>query len=153
MRNVDWISDQRCESLGRIRVRLGHFVQFFRGFQNEGCALRTHCRKQFRIREGKPERSVASHGNAGNGASLSPGQGPVLAFDVGHELAQKEVAVALRSVGRIDIEARAPFRSDDQEVTNLAMFPQVFDQRPASAARERLLVVAQPVQVVEHRVA
>ncbi len=80
-----------------------------------------------------------------------PGSDAIFLLNVGHELAQEEVAVALAAIGRVDVEAGEAFGRDDQKVANFSLRAQVFNQSPSPAAGERLLVVAEPMQVVEDR--
>src|SRR5580658_3580745 len=103
--------------------------------------------------ESEAQRSVAAHGNSADGAACAAGSYPVLAFDVRQKLLQEKVAVAYRTVGRVDVETAPALRRDDEKVAHLVLFAEVVEQGPAAAVEERLLVVAQAVQEVQHRIA
>src|SRR5580692_2138888 len=105
------------------------------------------------MREGEAQGAIAAHRDAANGASRTAGKNPILAFHLRNEFLQKEVAVRHGAIGRVDIERAAPLWSDDQEITHLALVAQIVEQRPAAAIEEGLLVVAEAVQKIEHRVA
>ena len=81
-----------------------------------------------------------------------PGANAVFALDVRHEFLQKEIAVAYRAVGRVDVEAAPALRRDDQKIAHLVLVAQIVEQRPAAAVEKCLLVVAQAVQKIEHRI-
>ena len=76
----------------------------------------------------------------------------VLALNVGNELPQKEITVADFAVSGVHVEAGLGFRSDDQEIANLVLLSQVFDQVPSAGFEKGLLVLAQAVQEIKHRI-
>src|SRR5581483_5338766 len=74
------------------------------------------------------------------------------AFDIGKELGQKEVAIAIASARGVNEERSPAFRGDDQKVADLLLPAEVFDQAPATAAEQHLLVLSQAVEEVERRI-
>ncbi len=77
----------------------------------------------------------------------------IFAFDVRHEFLQKEIAVAERIAGRVDVETALAFRRHHQKVADLMLAAQVFDYAPSAGAEQRLLVLAKTVEKVEHGIA
>src|ERR1700691_2034081 len=73
-----------------------------------------------------------------------------MGFDVGNELANKEIAVAHAAVGGVDVEAALPFGRDDQEVGDLILPAEIFSNAPSSTLKQGLFIVAEPMQKIEH---
>ena len=94
--------------------------------------------------------AVASHRDAADGSAGATPANSVLAFNVGHEFLQEEVAVANGAVGGVDVEAAPTFGRDNQEVAHLVLAAQIVEQCPAARVEEGLLVVAKAVQKIEH---
>ena len=109
--------------------------------------------KQFGMGEGETQRAVSSHGNAGDGPALPSRADAIFAFDRRDEFLQKEIAVAERVARRVDVETALAFRRHHQKVTDLMLAAQVFDHAPSAGAEQRLLVLAETVQEVEHGIA
>src|SRR5712692_3749450 len=101
------------------------------------------------MRESKPQRAVASHGDAADGATASPSVDTVFGFDERDELLQKKIAVAGCAVGGIDVEGASAFRSDNQKLSYLVLLPKIIKQRPSAAVKQRALIVAEAVQEIE----
>src|SRR5271165_939281 len=101
----------------------------------------------------EPERAVASHRNSTDGTTRLSGLNAVLALDVRDELLQKKIVVANRAVGRVDVEAATAFRRDDQKVAHLVLAAKIVEQSPAPAVEQSLLVIAEAVQKIKHRIA
>src|ERR1700719_443403 len=105
------------------------------------------------MREAKAQCAIASHGDSADRASRAAGANPVFTFDVGQELLQKKIVVAHGSVRRIDVKAAAAFGCGDEKIAHLVLLAQILEQRPAATVEEGLLVIAQTVQEIEHRIA
>ena len=58
-----------------------------------------------------------------------------MTLDVGNELAEKEVAVVHASISGVDVEAAFSFRRDYQEIADLFLLAQVFDESPAAGLK------------------
>ncbi len=123
-----------------------------RRFGDECSALGAGGREEFRMREGKAQRSVAAHGNSADGAACAAGTYSVFAFDVRQKLLQKKIAVTHGTIGGVDVKTASAFGSDDEKIAHLALVTQIFEQGPATAVEEGLLVVAEAVQKIEHRI-
>src|SRR5207248_121589 len=74
----------------------------------------------------------------------------VMGFDEWQKFADEEVVVAIMPIGRIDEEGAATFGRGHDEVTGFVLARQLFNQAPPAAAHKRLLVLAEPVQEIEH---
>ena len=72
-----------------------------------------------------------------------------MALDVRNELAEKEIAVAHAAVGGIDVEAAFSFRRYYQEIVDLFLLAQVFDESPSAGLEQSLFVVAEAVEEIE----
>ena len=97
--------------------------------------------------------SIASHGNAANSARFAARGNAVAAFDCGHELPQEKILIAQSVVVRVHEETCVTRRRDDDEIAKLAPVPKLLDQIEAAGAHEHLLVVAESVEVIDHRIA
>src|SRR5271154_835974 len=104
------------------------------------------------MRESEAQCSVAAHGNSADGATRAAGQDSVFALDVRKQFLQEKIAVAHGAVGGVDVEAASGLRRDNQEVAHLVLFAKIVEQRPAAAVEQGLLVIAQAVQKIEHRI-
>src|ERR1700756_1212822 len=100
----------------------------------------------------KAQSSITAHRNPAYGSSRTVHPHPVPLFDLRHELPQEKVAVALPAVGGIDVETAESLRSNPHEIADLLLATEVIDQRPSTSFEECLLVVAEPVQEIEHRI-
>src|SRR5580698_2579009 len=74
-------------------------------------------------------------------------------LDVGNKFANEKVAVAFAAVGGVDVEAALSFRGDDQEIGDLPVLAQVFDQAPATAFEQSLFIIAKSMQKIERGIA
>src|SRR5208282_2831712 len=100
--------------------------------------------------KGQPQGSVAAHRNTADRASLTARPDAVLALDVRDELLQKEIAVAHRAVGRIDVKTAPALGRGDKKITHLVLIAQIVEQSPSATVKQRLFVVAQAVQKIQH---
>src|SRR5580700_1102548 len=98
------------------------------------------------------QRSVASHGNTGNRSCLTLPPNAIVGFNVGDEFLQEEIAVSDFPVGGVYVEAGLRLRCDDQEITDLVLLTQVFDQVPSRGFEQGLFILTEAVQEIEHRV-
>src|ERR1700721_1715631 len=103
--------------------------------------------------EGDPQCSIAAHGNAADRAARAPRKNAVGTFDVRHELLQKKIAVAHRAIRRVDVKASSAFRRNDEKISQLVLVTQIVEQGPSATVEQRLLVVAEAVQKIKHRIA
>src|SRR5580704_5728662 len=113
---------------------------------------------RYRISKGRSNRAISGismggYGNAADGPITSALADAVSGFDQWDELLQKEVAVAHRAIGRIDVETSSAFRSDDEKFSHLVLPAEIVKQRPSSTVEEGSLVVAQAVQKIQHGIA
>ena len=95
--------------------------------------------------------SVATHGNAGNGAVAAAGCDAIVLFDVREKFLQQKIFVALLTVFRIDIKSGAGVRSGDEKILDLAFFAHVFEQIPRAGVHERLFVIAESMEEIQDR--
>src|SRR5208282_1233988 len=103
--------------------------------------------------EGEAKRTIAAHGDAADRSIPAAAADAVFALNRGDELLQKEIAVANRTIGGVDVETSSAFWSNDEKIANLMFLPEIIQQRPSSAVEEGLLVVAEPVKKIEDWVA
>ena len=150
--NVDRLAEHRAEHARQRRSGPRYEVEGLRRFGDERGTLRARRREQFRMRERETQGPVAAHGNSADGAARAAGPDPVFAFNVRQEFLQKKVVVAYRALGGVDVEAAPALRRDDEKVAHLVLVAQIVEQRPSTAIEECLLVVAQAVQKIEHRI-
>lgn len=73
----------------------------------------------------------------------------VVNFDEGQKFADEEILVADAAVARIDVERAAGAGSDDEEVVDFAMLPEVFDHVEAAGIDEELGVAAETVEEIK----
>src|SRR6202040_1151158 len=78
---------------------------------------------------------------------------PVPAFHRRHEFAKKKILVPLLAVVRINVKTRSRRGRHYQKFAQLMLLPQIFDQIPAPRMQKHLLVIAEPVKKIEHRIA
>src|SRR5947209_13433330 len=105
------------------------------------------------MRESEPQRPVSAHGYSADRASRTAGANAVFAFDMRHELLQEEIAVPYRPICGVDVKTAPALGRYDQEITHLVLLAQIVQQCPSPAVEERPLVVAQPMQKVNHGIA
>ncbi len=74
----------------------------------------------------------------------------VFRFDHRDEFLQKEIAVAHRAVGGIDVESSSAFRRDDKKFSHLVLPAKIVEQRPSATVEEGSLVVAEAVKKIQH---
>ena len=153
MSHIDWGSEDRRQQLSERGAGAGRGVEFSRRFGDQSRTLRANCRKHFGMSEGNPQRTISAHGDAADRSVTTPLADTVFTFDQRDEFLQEEVAVANRTVGRIDVEGSPAFRRNDEKLPYLVLAAEIVKQRPAAAVKESALVVAQAVQEVEHWIA
>src|SRR6266567_3665489 len=102
--------------------------------------------------ECKPQRAITTHRKPGHPAVFTVTNYAVVGLDIRHKLRKKKVAVAVLPVGGVDEEVVPSFGSDHQKISNLALLPEILDQTPAAAAQKRLLVLAETMQKIQHRI-
>lgn len=93
--------------------------------------------------------SIATHGNARDGAVAAAGGDAVVLFDVGEKFLQQEIFVALLAVFRIDIKSGAGVGCGDQKILDLAFFAHVFEEIPRAGVHERLFVIAESMEEIQ----
>ncbi len=103
--------------------------------------------------EGEAERTITSHGDAADRSIPAPTADAVFAFNRRDKLLQKKVAIANGAICGVDVEGSAALGSDYEKIADLMFLAEVIEQRPSSAVKEGLLVVAQSVKKVKYRVA
>src|SRR5690348_11538069 len=104
------------------------------------------------MRKCKPQRAVSTHGDSANGPARTPRSNAILAFNLWHELLQKEVTVAHGAVRRVYVKAAPALRGDDEKIAHLALPAEIVEQRPPTTVEERLLIVTEAMQKIEHRI-
>src|SRR5580704_2063009 len=102
--------------------------------------------------ERQPQGSVTAHRNSADRASLTTRANSVLAVDVRHELLQKKIAVAHRTVGGVDVKTPPALRRGDEEIAHLMLIAQIVQKCPAAAVEQRLFVVAEAVKKIQDRI-
>src|SRR5436305_2776021 len=102
------------------------------------------------MREGQPQCAITSHRKAGHAAEFASTNDSVMGFDEWQKFADEEVVVAIMPIGRIDEKGAATFGRNHDEVTGFVLARQIFNHAPSAAAHKRLLVLAEPVQEIEH---
>src|ERR1700719_352466 len=105
------------------------------------------------MRERKPQCSVTAHREPRNASRSARRCNSVPAFDRRHEFAKKKILVPLLAVVRINVKTRPRHGRHDQKFAQLMLLPQIFDQIPAARMQKHLLVIAEPVKKIEHRIA
>src|SRR5579864_8056017 len=99
--------------------------------------------------ECKSQGAVSAHGEAGNASGFAVANDAVVGFDVGNELGEEEITVAVAVVGGVDEKAATAIGRDHDEVTDLVLLAKIFDQPPAAAAQHGLLVLAEAVKKIK----
>src|SRR5579864_599499 len=99
--------------------------------------------------EGHTQGAIPAHGDPADCTSGTAGANAVSAFDVGHELLQKEIAVAYGAVRGINVETSSAFRGHDQKIPHLVLIAQIVEKRPASTFKQSLFVVSKTMQEIE----
>jgi hypothetical protein len=120
-------------------------------FVNERGAVGADGGKELRMAEREMERAVAAHGDAGNSAIGATRMNAVVAFNEGKEFFQQKVFVTILAIARIDIETRATAWRGDEELFQLAFFPEILDEIPGAGVNEHLFVIAEAVEEIEDR--
>src|SRR6202035_2146672 len=77
-------------------------------------------RKKLRMAKRKMQRSIAAHGNAGDGPMGTAWRGTIAAFDVREKFLHQKIFVALFSVSRVDIKGGPGIRRCNQKLPQLA---------------------------------
>src|SRR5258708_12127721 len=124
-------SEDRRQDLSQGRTGTCCGIEFLRRVGDQSSALRADGGEHFRMRESKPQRAVASHGDAADRATASPSLDAVFGFDEGDKLLQKKVVVPGCIFGGVDVEGASAFRGDNQKLSYLFLLSQILYQRPS----------------------
>ncbi len=100
--------------------------------------------------KGEAKCAVSPHGNSSNRSCLALTTNAVGGFDVRNEFLQKEIVVANFTVRGVYVKAGLRVGCDDQKITDLVLLAEIFDQVPSTAFEQSLLVLAKPVQKIQH---
>src|SRR5205807_248649 len=109
--------------------------------------------EKLRVKKSHAERAIASHGDATNSAPFTARSNPVAILDPRHEFLQEEIVVAEAPVMRVHEETSITGRADNDEIAKLVAVPKLLDKIEASGTYEHLLIVTQPMEVIEHGIA
>ena len=66
--DIDRAAEDRRQQLSHRSAGFSRGVEFLRRFRYQCRTLRADCREQFRMREGKTQRSITTHGDAADRA-------------------------------------------------------------------------------------
>src|SRR5260370_14697990 len=102
--------------------------------------------------KGKAQGAIASHGYPADGSPFATGTNAISCLNVRDELTQKKITVANCAVGRVDVKTAPAFGRDDEKVSYFAPMFQIIEQRPPTAVEQGLLVIAEPMKKIEHRI-
>src|SRR5579859_6979502 len=100
--------------------------------------------------KGEAQGAVSTHGKSGDAPRLAFPHHAIPGFDEWQELAEEKVAITFAPVGGIDKKTSPACGRNHKKVANLVIAPEVFDQPPATALQERLLVFAKPMQEIKN---
>src|SRR5436305_9724113 len=100
--------------------------------------------------ESKTQGPVATHRDAGNASSRGSTFRPILLLHLRHKFLGEEVFIAQFAICRIEIKSMSAARSQDYKIADLPARAQMLHYVPTAKVKERLLVIAQPVQVIQH---
>src|SRR5579862_3115454 len=78
---------------------------------------------------------------------------PIVALDDGQEFLDEKILVPDAAVARIDVKGAAGSGRGNQELADAFLVPEILDQVPAAGIEEDLLIFAEAVKEIEHRVA
>jgi|ERR1700674_354798 len=146
-RAEDIAEDARPGGLARIGNGNG------RKFLEQGGAVGSHGGEQLGMAKAEMQRAVPAHGNSGNAAGSAPGLRAIAFFDLGKKFLEEKILVTKAAIARVDVEAGASIRRDDEEITELMPLPEVLDKIEAAGMNEHLLVVAEAVKKIENGIA
>ncbi len=88
--------------------------------------------KELGMAEGKVKRSIAAHGDAGDGAIGTTGSDAVAFLDEREKLLKEEIFVAFFSHFCVDVKGCAGIGSGDQEILQFAFVAHIFHQIPCA---------------------
>src|ERR1043166_7060605 len=100
--------------------------------------------------EGKPQCSVAAHGNSADCAPGTPADQMKTPLHLRHKLADKEIFVQNVAVARVDVEGVLALRRNDHKLAQTLLFPRLFYSAGRPGGCQKTLVAAQPVQKIQH---
>ena len=149
---IDRVSEDTGQQLCRQVSGRSSRIRALRRGPRQCSAVRADRAEQFGMRERNAQRSVASHGKAGDPPGTTVGPNPVRAFDEGHEFAKEEIAVKGLAIPRVDVERVRSVRSYDQKIAYLAVAAQVLQRGPFSIHSRRLFISTKTVQQVQDRI-
>src|SRR5215472_8508644 len=141
-------AEHAAEKSRARRIRSASKVH--RQFLDQRGAVRAHRNEKLRMAESEVQRTVAAHGNSGDGAMPAAGCDAIAFFDEWKKFLQKEILITRFAILRIDVKTGIAARCGNQKFPDLAPFPHVFGQIPGAGVDEGLFVVAQAVQEVEN---
>src|SRR5580692_9576928 len=99
----------------------------------------------------KMQRSVAAHGNAGDGPIGTAWRSTIAAFDVREKFLHQKIFVALFSVSCVDIKGGPGIRRCNQKLLQLTGLAHVFHYIPGAGMDEKLFVVPQAMEEIQNR--
>jgi len=109
-----------------------------------------HRSEELRVKKSHAKRTIASHGDSANAARLAARGNPVAILDPRHEFLPEEIVIAEARVMRVHEEAGITSRTDNDEIAQFVAIPKLLDQIEGSGTHEHLLVIAKPVEIIEH---
>ncbi len=115
--------------------------------------MRAHRSEQSRVKESHAERAIASHGDSANAAGFAGGGNAVTILDPRHEFPQEEIVITEARVMRVHEETGVTSRADHDEIANLAAVPELLEKIEASGTHKHLLIITEPMEVIEHGIA
>src|SRR5271166_6540401 len=120
-------------------------------FSDQRRHLRTYGCELLGIFESKTQRTKAAHRDARDAARPAPALNPVLLLHLRHEFFGQKVLVAHLAIGRVQEERVSAAGRKHDEIADLALAAEVFDEISPAGIQQRLFVIAQSVQVVQNR--
>ena len=133
---------------GRIRVKPA-----LRRVCDQRGAIGADRTEKIRMTKRQMQGAVAAHGHAGDSTTAAAFFRAVMRIDEGHHFLNQKILVGAFSVARIDEEGAIAIGRDDQKFTDLHLFPQILREIEAAGVDHGLLVLAEAVQEIQHRVA
>ena len=124
-----------------------------RQLRNKRGHLRADRGKLVRISEGQTQRTIATHGNTGNAAGGASAFRAILLLHLRHEFLLQKIFVARLAILRVEVETVAAAGRENNEIADFALAAKIGHDVPSAEVEQRLLVVAQSMQVIQHRVA
>jgi len=149
VRAIDRIAKNLAQQVGKRPHIPKIGIHFARRFGDECRALRAHGGKKLGMRKGKSQRAITAHGKSGYASRFPVANHVEVRFYVRQELGEKKIAVTIMPVSRIYEETASPLRRDHQEISDLVLLPEIFDQSPTAGSQKGLLVFAQSVQKIQ----